>query len=364
MKLTVHSRPCYLLETAELVFSFVNDLPASQLTAPGEFCIPEEEALKIRTEVCRDLNPQDRQLQYFFQGFVMEHSRSRLSNLATTMLYSCLGTFSSDAEQMKQKLLDFWAKIDPPYCISAADPFALSIDTAKQQGFVPLSEEMNKVSVPEAYQLRLVGAFSQYEYHLNQLMEILRPLARRLEPLLEPWVQRAQPLVRRWEQFFQKEENVRAFFRNRVDGFRCDAIELTLRYFPAEGGYYRVFGKTQTELNEACLLTGLGMKVGVEKPAEAPFLSDQEMTALRLIANQDRLAMLHAMMGQSMGGYELAEELGLNSGTVFRDLNNLATAQLITRDARGRKSVYRTNIEMVRQLMARVVKVVNPDEPA
>ena len=70
-----------------------------------------------------------------------------------------------------------------------------------------------------------------------------------------------------------------------------------------------------------------------------------------------------ATSGATMGGYELASELGLNSGTVFRDLNNLATAQLITRDVRGRRSVYSTNMDMLRRLMRRTLKVVNPDEP-
>ena len=51
------------------------------------------------------------------------------------------------------------------------------------------------------------------------------------------------------------------------------------------------------------------------------------------------------------------------SGTVFRDLNNLATAKLITRVAEGRKRVYSTNMETLRSLTRRILQVVNPDEP-
>ena len=75
------------------------------------------------------------------------------------------------------------------------------------------------------------------------------------------------------------------------------------------------------------------------------------------------LEMLAAMMRRPMGGHELAGELGLNSGTVFRDLNNLATAKLITRVAEGRKRVYSTNMETLRSLTRRILQVVNPDEP-
>lgn len=363
MHLIVHSRPCFLLEAAELVFSYVNDLPAQQLTGAGEFCIPVEEAQSIRQEICQGLNRQDKLLQYYFQGFPMEGSRNRLSNLATTMLYSALFSLPSDVQEMQQQLLTFWADIQPPYCISAADPFALSIDHASPEEFTTLSDEMNKVPVPMAYQLRLVEAFSQYERYLNQLVEVLAPLARRLEPLLEPWIQRAQPLMRRWELFLQDPSNVQDFFRNRVADFHCRQIELTLRYFPAEGGYYRVMGEEKGAMDRACLLPGLDMKPGAPQAGPVATLDDREATALRLISNPDRLAMLQAMMRRPMGGHELASELGFNSGTVFRDLNNLATAQLITRNAQGRKSVYSTNMEMLRQLMQRILRVINPDEP-
>ncbi len=359
----MQTRPCLLMETAELVFSFVNDLPPQQLTASGEWCLPEEEALRIRQEVCQGLDPQDKKLQFFFQGFQLEGGYSRLSNPATTMLYSCLSTMPSDVQEMKGKLLEFWESIEPPYCISAADPFALSLVHASSEEFSPLAEEMNKVPAPMNYQLRLVEIFAQYPRYLEQLVDILQPLARRLEPLLEPWVQRVQPLLQGWEQFFSEPENVSDFFRNRMAGFQCSQLELCLRYFPAKGGYYRVINEEKDTLGIACLLPGLDMKPGAPKATTAPALDDEEAAALRLIANPDRLAMLSAMMRRPMGGHELAVELGLNSGTVFRDLNNLATAQLITRVAEGRKRVYSTNMETLRQLMRRILLVVNPDEP-
>ena len=362
MKIVIQPKPCLLLETAELVFSFVNELSPQLLTAAGEWCIPEEEALRIRREVCRGLDPQDKKLQFFFQGFELEGGYNRLSNLGTTMLYSCLTALDPEPEQMAENLLSFWESIEPPYCISAADPFALSIVQGSPEEFSPLSEEMNKVPAPMSYQLRLTEAFSQYPRYLHQLVEILQPLAKRLEPLLEPWVRQAQPLLQKWEVFFREPENVRDFFHSRMEGFRCGQIELCLRYFPSRSGYYRLINEEKESLGKACLLFGLDMKPGMPKTT-APFLDDDEVAALRLIANPDRLEMLAAMMRRPMGGHELAGELGLNSGTVFRDLNNLATAKLITRVAEGRKRVYSTNMETLRSLTRRILQVVNPDEP-
>lgn len=117
--------------------------------------------------------------------------------------------------------------------------------------------------------------------------------------------------------------------------FQCGQIEICLRYFPSKGGDYRLINEEKDGQGMACLL----------------------------ISNPDRPEMLAAMMRRPMGGHELAGELGLNSGTVFRDLNNLATAKLITRVAEGRKRVYSTNMETLRSLTRRILQVVNPNEP-
>ena len=358
LEVIIHRRPCLLYEATELIFSYVNQLPAEQLSGKGEFCVPVEEAAQIRETVCQGLDLNDRMLQFYFQGFQLEGSMDRLSNLATTMLYSCSIDLDADPGRMQEYLLRMWHEMDQPYSIEAADPFALSMTSGNPAEIISFSDEVSKLPFPPVYQLRLVDAFSQYDRYLDRLVNILRPVMERLEPLLEPWIQRAQPLVQQWERYFSEPENVHEFFRGRVNGFDCQRVEVMLRYFPGSGGYYRVKGPT----DQACLLPGLEMRPGPKTERPPQMLDEGEAAALRLISNTDRLAMLRSMMKSSKSGHELAQELGLNSGTVFRDLSNLATARLINRDFRNGKNVYCTNFEMLRRLTTRILQVVGPDE--
>lgn len=41
MELRIEREPCMLYETVELLYAFVNDIPAERLTAEGTYCIPE-----------------------------------------------------------------------------------------------------------------------------------------------------------------------------------------------------------------------------------------------------------------------------------------------------------------------------------
>ena len=47
MNVQIMSTPCYLLETVELIYAFVNGVPAEELTGPGSYCIPVREVQRL-----------------------------------------------------------------------------------------------------------------------------------------------------------------------------------------------------------------------------------------------------------------------------------------------------------------------------
>lgn len=47
MELRIEREPCMLYETVELLYAFVNDIPAERLTAEGTYCIPEGSLLGL-----------------------------------------------------------------------------------------------------------------------------------------------------------------------------------------------------------------------------------------------------------------------------------------------------------------------------
>ena len=67
MNVQIMSTPCYLLETVELIYAFVNGVPAEELTGPGSYCIPVREVQRIMDTACAGLALQNPTLQFFFQ---------------------------------------------------------------------------------------------------------------------------------------------------------------------------------------------------------------------------------------------------------------------------------------------------------
>ena len=356
MNVIFYKKPCLLLETTELVFAQVNQIPARDLTADGEFCLPPEEVHRIQKAVCGELRCSEEELQFYFKGFCIGTESSRMSCIARCLVYNSLEVGCSDVDSMIQALSANWQVQPNALRISGMDMYSLSFDSAEPGTFAPLSVEMMKLPIPAEYQTHLVEVFSHYEQYLRHLAEILRPATARLETLLEPWVQKAQPVAAQWEDFLTGDV-AGDFFRNRANINRREfgALEVSLRYFPAEPGYLRIYEPN----GDVRMLIGVAMKAGrLSHPAKKEVLADWECTALRLIANPDRLAMLQAMMEKPMSGQDLAQKLGLHGGSVFRDLNSMYNARLLTREMDNGKNVYRTDLTVIQLLSRHMVSAI------
>ena len=71
-------------------------------------------------------------------------------------------------------------------------------------------------------------------------------------------------------------------------------------------------------------------------------------------------------MGKTMSMQELATHLGLNPGTVFRNLNSLTNAKLLTKEIRGDQYYYRTNFPFIQAIFQHVLDFYQkggPDSP-
>lgn len=360
MKLTFYRDPCLLLEAMELLYSYMAQESVDRLVGKGEFCIPHGEVLRIRNEVCSSIDLEDKELQFYFHGVPLENGMGKRNFcLASAILYTPLTAACSDVDEQAEMLSRQWASVKRPYVINTINSFGLSIGTAKTDEFRPFSVEVAKLPLPAASQAQLVDVFTDYDFHLNRLVELVRPLSVRLAPLLAPWVERAQPLVQHWVEHLNGEDPLE-FLKDRgyVGIKTCERMNVALRYFPAETSYLL----TRRNDQDLCMMMGIAMNVGghAERPPEK--LADWEMHALRQLANPDRVAMLQAMMKQPMSGADIVQELGLHSGTVFRDLNNLGRAMLVDREVFEGKSVYRTNYSRLRKLTERVLQVIGPEE--
>lgn len=362
MDVALYPRPCLLYEAAELVFALVNGIPPEKLTGTGEYCIPPDHVQAIQAEACAGLSLEDEQLQFYFRGVPLEGTYGRTSCLGCCLLYSSLEIASSGVEEMQQALSAAWADHrERGYRINGIDAFSIGMEPTEDRAqFTSLSKEIAWLPVPQAYQMQLLEVFSAFDQHLAQVTSILKPVAAKLESLLEPWVARAQDLLQGWETLFRQENQAEEFMLHQAQ-LRFDHynfLGIALRYFS--------FGGSPGKIDELTGRVSFHMSVSVppslEQAEPLPAMMEQEYSALRLLANSDRVEMLRLMAERPMSGSEVARQLQSSVGSTFRDINNMYNAGLLLLLPGKGKSLYSTNFPAIETLTTHLLEYLRSGE--
>ena len=361
MDIQIYREPCYLLEAAEVVYGMVNQIPANKLTAPGPYCIPPEEASRIQKIACAGILPDNEAVQFYFRGIPLEGGTNRLPCLATCLLYNnFLGVSHPDVDGMVQALSAHWKNLcDEGFQVEGINGLSLTLAGTENKKFYSLAMELMKLPIPHNHQMYLLEVFSNYDLHLHQVAELLRPVAEALPSLMEAWVHRAGELMDQWENFFRTQP-AEEFFLNRARlrfaDYRC--MEMGMRYFSptiSPGYFSEEEGKLTFQL-------GAALQPALTAPEQEQLIEDWEYTALRLLANPARMEMLCAMMEKSMCAQELVQKLDLNPGSVFRDLNSLDNARLLLSETIDGRNYYNTNFQTIQQLLKHVSNYLKSHE--
>lgn len=355
MEIKIFREPCWLLEAAELVFALVNGIPAERLTAAGPYCIPPEEVSKIQAAACESLSPDDPLLQYYFKGVPLEGLAGRDSCLGCSLVYSTLQLSHPAVDDMVEALSAAWHKMrEENYRVDGIDSFSLNLEPAEHGGFQPLSQELAELPVTQTYRMQLLETFLTFDESLRKVADLLRPVAEALPALLEPWVRRTGALIQEWESFFQTNSPEEFVLRRaRLKCENCRVMELALRYFSLKQSPGKFWD------TDGCLQFHMGVSVSPDlKVPQSAAPEEWEFAALRLAANSARAEMLRAMMGHSLTASDLSKKLELNQGSVFRDLNNLYNVRLLLSESVNGKNYYYTNIQVLRDIMDRLLQYI------
>lgn len=359
MNITIQTRPNWLLEAVELTYSYIHDRPIEELVGNSPWCIPLEEVRRIRDAACAGLDPWNPMLRFFFDGVLFDNNPKRELFIASHMVYSTMLDFRPTVEEQVEAMLEFWRSLTPPWMIGEADAICIAIGSAADDNKTSFFEDVARLPVPASFQAKFIEVTYNFERYLLQLVDLLRPVTDALPSLLAPWIERTAPLRAQWLDMFRGPNGNRFFTeRQPINGFHCRQIVAALRYFPASGGYARVQGPE----GYACLILGLGMSTEHKAPPPPEAFSELETSAMRILLNANRVAMLQSMRKAPKSGQDLMNELDLPSGPVFRDLNNMARVGLINREVGEGKNIYRTNPAAIRRFAQRIVQVLASEE--
>lgn len=355
MEFTVYEKPCLLLETAELVYAFVNHLPAKSLTRSGPHCISTEAAEEMLKEVCASLSAEDDELRFYFEGTPIEGESERMSCLAYTLICSCLPVDHVAVDDAIQALHSVWFKHERNFTIEGINGYSLSLIHSTH--YTSFAQQILKLPISTLYQAKLIEVFSGFDWHVERVGKILQPLAQRLQPLLEPWIKQAAPLITAWQHFLSTPES-EDIVQKKMNFIKDDIkeVRLALRYFSPQCG----LGNFSYGPNIMRLHMGVAITPGQPSIQNTP-PEDWELAAMRLLASSDRITMLNAMLREPMSGPALMKKFGFHSGSVFRDLNSLYNAGLLSICVQDGKNTYRTNFPVIQKLATRMLQAIDPD---
>lgn len=354
MQTIVYDQPSLALEAAELLYAAVNRLPADCLTVQAAYCIPVEEIHQILQEVTQELNLEDPELHFYFEGVSLngkKHKDDRLTCVALCMLGCVEPVDCYEVAQARERMHQAWFADGRPFQIHGIGSDGLSMEDAKQ--YTTFGQEFSKLSVPMDFQIKLIEVFSSFHRHTDLLCDFLEPVAAKLKPFLEPWVRRAQPLVEEWRECLATASGQKAVL-NRCNVLPDELRELkvSLRYFSPKRGP----GNYDAEDHVISLHIGVAIPPVENAAPKVEELGEMECATLRLLSNPDRLAMLRAMTGSAKSTQELAQELGLNPGSVFRDLNNLYNAGALILETSSGRSRFTTDLQWIERVTAHLMQ--------
>lgn len=356
MEIQVDARPNLFLEAADLICAYVNGVEPKYLTEEGAFYIPAAEIGKIMEAVCGDLDLNSSKVKLYFCGYRLEEgadNENRLVCIGNTLLNSCMTEIDDGSRSVRDILRQCYLGTGKPYRINSFGKAGFGWDPCPE--FCSISEELDKLAMPDGLRLRLAEVLSHYCRHVDYLCDLLEPLVERLRPLLEPWVEKLCPQTEQWRLALGTEDKLQNFL-SRFNADLDEVKQIVMRprmFFPmACNGHYSSKG-------DLYCYAGIGLRIGqAKKPALAP----TELAALRQLSGADRIDMLRVMVGKRMGARELARLLGINPGTVFRDLNSLNHAHLLKIVSEGSGRAYITDLDFLKQTVQRLVEYIESGE--
>jgi len=356
MDIQVNPQVNLFLEAADLICAYVNGIDPKYLTEDGAACVPGKEIGRIMEIACGELDLSASLVKFYFHGYRINESgpdENRLVCIGNILANSCMVLDNDGTRSARELLRQCYLATGKPYRLNSFSKAGFGWDPCAE--FCPISEELDKLAIPDALRLRLAEVLSNYSRYAEYLCDLLEPVVERLRPLLTPWIQKLQPLTEQWIVALREEEKLQNFLsRFNADLEEVSRIVMCPRVlFPGDcNGYYSSDGTL-------FCYAGAGLRIG---QAKKPELAPSELTALRLLSGADRIDMLRVMVGKRMGARELARKLNVNPGTVFRDLNSLNHAHLVKIVSEDGGRAYITDLDFLKQTVRRLVEYIESGE--
>ena len=203
-----------------------------------------------------------------------------------------------------------------------------------------LELRVNQLLISPDYRKKLLSVLKNFDYYTQLLEELIAPVERRLELLMVPWVKHSEPLRQNWYAYLTQPD-LPSLLQQKwkfVTKEPIDQVYAVLGYFRAKVQMLEL----ETLGNQNVIYIHIGVNCTTDLRDEEEF-APWEIRALRLLGSQARIKLLKAIHAQPMSTRELAQNLGMNLGSVGRDVSSLLTAGLLVVEVDDDRRRYRIN---------------------
>ena len=333
MAIHLYPHPCLLLEAEELIYTYVNQLPLSEVARDGPYCIPPAEMERMMQDLCTSVDPKDETVEFYFQQYALPMcAHDAHTCLARILVFTFADRACTSIPVSIQRLRQAWSAEEMAnhrLIFDQLSPFSLARTSWDQPGALPFANGLGRLPIPPGLKEGLLDTFSDYLSHIDTLTQLLLPVMEALEPCLSPWVARAQPI---------------------------NGVEAALMYFAPSW--------FNTDFDEDNGILKLYIGTGEPWDASPDNFAPWEYRALRLLGSPPRIRMLRALGKQPMSSREIAKALDMHLGTVARDISSMQEERLLNIELDGTHRRYSVNYDALRTIAQHIWDMCPSETPS
>lgn len=371
MKVKVVSQQSILQETVEAIYLYVNDRTVEDIRQDFlQTCnepLDEEEQQHyaqlfqaiddILRKSMAGLNRNNPRLQFFFQNFGKKDMEPNC--LAWVMLGAFYGgkyfSFDESLQECRQEFLDFARDNFSHYKITGINAKGLLI-FPMEEGETPMSllDQVEGLDLPWSSKWNIYKCLNSYDTMLEELQELIRPVALRMQAAMDDHDALFQQVVRYWQGYFTGHN-----FHDYIE----KALGLALSRLSEETKEAVIWLSWMGE-NDIDHYQGTNweaLNIGILARAErskktAGYIQEDVLNILKLLSDKSKFEIVQRLANHGSYGLELAGEMQLTCGTISKHLTTLFSYGLLRQQRVDSRVYYRTNEAAIRRFLGQLEK--------
>lgn len=375
MNVRTLTQPCYFAEAVYLLYSFVNHISYvqsySRVTQGVNRLLADEDDStarrielmdQIKEKVTKDMTPDDERLRYFFE--ILPGTDNRTCCCLAQVMLTNIAVDAVDIDEFAAKLLELFTLTQKSGVeINDMNTMGLVMDLRDpSEPEESLGVQLDRLPCNVEAKWRILRVLTDYEAHLQELTELIRPVAEKLRKEMVPLVELNHAVLNRWEEYFQShgvDDFEREMFNTKLPFLHETVPEelwLCIWSFNMFAWWTEWMGNEEHPIQVAYV----GMCICFELAANQKERPNTETLCamLKVLGSRDKLEILHRCAQAPLSTGKLAAAMNVNSGTVSRNLYSLYKLGYLDPKGDGERVNYVTRLETIQQVFCWLMEYV------